>query len=216
MKSIIQVLFFVAAFSNGIDLVFGENKTTMFRRNLNDELKTLMDGKNKLDDIIQTAINDHPGNTALQSVRMDFIMKFHSTFNEVCRLHKMYTTCCEMFDPTYVKYFQKLSATNDKEKLARFQTLAKQWEGRILINFMVKGYIRYIQKMVTGLEDENSILNCVVNEAKYHKRIEIFKDDWEAAKGNAWEMSYHILLNLPKHRCLPLVEEFESELKQFD
>lgn len=192
--------------------VFASN-STMFRKKLVDDLKSIEVEISKLDAIIQTEVNKHKENRALKRLELDFKSHFHPAFNDLKQLHKMYSSCCTIFDSMYSIYLKKLNDSKSKEKLKNsFQTKIKQWEGNVLMNFMIEIYVKQVKKKISDLSNKNGVFFSTLNEAKKKGALESNLKAWQAAKNEAFETDL-IILTAPKKQCITIFVEFSKDLK---
>ncbi|XP_031617326.1 uncharacterized protein LOC116337126 [Contarinia nasturtii] len=214
MKPLIPAIFLVFALSNTISTVFANH--TMFREKLIDELNAVNAGKVKLDTIIQTEINENPGNNLLESIQRDFNKHFHPVVNELMDLHQLYTLCCEAFDNIYVEDLQKVTNKNDKKLLKSFKNVVKQGEGKVLMNFMIKYYLKHVQTKLNELVKKTSILHAMLSAAKQNRITDALKKTWKNAKNEADDIHRNLVKNTPKKKCEEILSEFLDGLEIFD
>ncbi|XP_031617224.1 uncharacterized protein LOC116337066 [Contarinia nasturtii] len=213
----IQVFCLVVTFTSAINLVLSE-EPTMFRKNSNStkELEAIKVAKIRLDNEIQTAINNHPGIKLLESIQQDFISNFHPVLRDLELLFDGYKTCTFLVDLTYEDYLQKVTEREDKAQLDQFQKMINKWEGKFLVNYMIQSNIMFARKKMDELLDEKGILHSIINEAIAYGNVDKNGAAWISAKNQAHEFSYNMLKHTPKKPCLVVLNEFKTDLKKFD
>lgn len=189
---------------------------TMFRSNLEEKLKTIEDTKNELDVILQNAMKETDDNVDLEFIQLDFTSNFHPVFYHLREMHRLYKLCCQTFDEKYVEYLKTVSNTKDDAKLSDFQKMIRQWEGKVLLNYMVKVNINHVQNRLQKLADKNGVLLSIINEIKETGTMEANQKAWLVTREEAIELFEYMLQNLPKKECTELMDEFSKDLKTFD
>ncbi|XP_031617276.1 uncharacterized protein LOC116337099 [Contarinia nasturtii] len=193
MKQLNKVIFFIVALTNGVHLVFGDgDEKTMFRKNLDDEFEAIDNVKTTLDTALQTAIDENPGNKNLIAMQLDFKNNFHPVVTHLKELHRIYLMYCNVFDPIYAQYLKQVTDTNDKEKLKKFNNLAKQWEGKFRTNFMVTPFTITVKKKLLGLADPNAVFMVIMDEAIKSNTVKGNIKTWNSVKKVAKELDKSI------------------------
>lgn len=66
-------------------------------------------------------------------------------------------SCCQIFDPIYANYLQKVKRTKSKKKLQNFEGLIKEWRGTLEANFLAKANNNSVKTKFDQIADNNSI-----------------------------------------------------------
>lgn len=191
-----------------IHSVFGD---TMFRDEFDVKLHEIDKGIDELNQRLKTAIVASHSNQFLVEMQEDFNTCLYPVVEAVADLHEEYILCCKFFDPVYVKYLG-ISKTKDKKTQAKFRATVKQWVGKVMMRYMIRSYVNYVENTIRSLAQENSLYLSILKNVKNSRTPEPnAMESWNALIHKALEAYRNISSKLHNSQC-PDVNEFSKDL----
>ncbi|XP_031617673.1 uncharacterized protein LOC116337356 [Contarinia nasturtii] len=208
MIRLIQKLFLITIFTNGIYMVFGDDdKFPVYYADQIHEFESLIEHFKTL---LNDSMNIVDDNAQLIEFLDDFDTIFKPALKRLSKLHAEYANCCHTYDDVYATY---LSKANSLKKNAKFQKIVDQWNTIVQMRTGISAKMKMATEQFAGLQNEGGIFYQIFNQVKSGNYDSSLDDEWAKVCKQAIRISNGIKKTKSEFQC-PDVQQFLSSMKK--